>query len=196
MTAFTDRPISDYKLEKRSGLPHTLQVLLDEFPRDGWADHQHFHGLISFWLDRHMMFRQIMETMIEQTEQVMDNRIDPQRYSSQMARYARLFVGQLHGHHHIEDTHYFPILANRDIRLQRGFAILDADHHELDNQLHLFTDAANGVIAPAGPTLYPTGAGHYLEVLTQLNHFLERHLEDEEELVVPVILKYGIGDLT
>ena len=195
MSAFSDRPISDYNLQKRSGLPHTLQVLLSEFPREKWADHDNFIGLISFWLDRHLLFRQIMDTMIDQTQQVMDNRIEPERYSSQMSRYARLFVGQLHGHHHIEDTHYFPILANRDFRLQRGFAILDADHHELDHQLHLFTDAANPVITPAGPTKYPTGAGYFLEVLNQFNGFLNRHLEDEEELVVPVILKYGVGDL-
>ena len=35
-----------------------------------------------------------------------------------------------------------------DERLKRGFAILDSDHHELDGQLHSFTDAANLVIKP------------------------------------------------
>ena len=195
MTAFTERHLTDFKLETRAGLPDALRVLLAEFPRQGWQEHQHFTGLISFWLDRHMLFRQIIEAMDEHTQQVMDGNLDPRRYSSQLSRYARLFVGQLHGHHHIEDTHYFPVLANRDTRLQRGFAILDADHHQLDAQLHLFTDAANTVITPADTTSIIDDAGQFLEVLTELSRFLERHLIDEEELVVPIILKYGVDDL-
>ena len=195
MTAFTDRPITDFKLDARTGLPDALRVLLAEFPRQDWQGHQHFSGLISFWLDRHMLFRQIMAAMDEHTQQVMDGNLDPRRYSSQLSRYARLFVGQLHGHHHIEDTHYFPVLATLDSRLQRGFAILDADHHQLDAQLHIFTDAANSVITPTEPTLVTDDAGHFLEVLTQLNRFLERHLIDEEELVVPIILKHGVDEL-
>ena len=37
--------------------------------------------------------------------------------------------------------------------------------------------------------------GRFLEQLTLTNRLLDRHLTDEEELIVPVILKYGAQDI-
>ena len=82
-----------------------------------------------------------------------------------------------------------------DERLKRGFALLDSDHHELDGQLHRFTDAANLVIKPSLTIDARSATGQLHDVLSQFERFLDRHLVDEEELIVPVILKYGTADL-
>lgn len=187
--------MSTVKLDVRTGLPDALQILLQEFPRDAWQGHDQFHGLISFWLERHIMFRQILDKMLAMTLQSQQGDIEQNLYSSQLSRYARFFVEQLHGHHHIEDEHYFPALAKLDQRLQRGFSILDSDHHELDGQLHKFTDAANLLIKPASSEDFLSDAGRLQDILYGFEKFLNRHLVDEEELIVPIILKYGADDL-
>ncbi|NKB53976.1 MAG: hemerythrin domain-containing protein [Rhizobiaceae bacterium] len=187
--------MSELKLEMRPGLPDSLRVLLQEYPRDAWQSNDRFHGLISFWLDRHLMFRQVLAKMSDLTEQAQQRNIEHRIYASQLSRYARFFVEQLHGHHHMEDEHYFPTLMDLDSRLQRGFAILDSDHHELDGQLHGFTDAANGVIMPQDPADAVGDTARFLGVLSRFEVFLNRHLVDEEELIVPIILKYDSADL-
>lgn len=133
--------------------------------------------------------------MSDLTQQAQQRDIEQRIYASQLSRYARFFVEQMHGHHHMEDEHYFPTLMDLDSRLQRGFAILDSDHHELDEQLHGFTDAANSVIMPRDPVNVVSDTAKFLDVLTRFELILNRHLVDEEELIVPIILKYGPADL-
>lgn len=187
--------MQELQLETRAGLPDALSFLLEEYPRDAWQQDQGFHGLVSFWLDRHVLFRNIVAAMREQTLQVLDRQIDTQHYAGQLSRYARLFVGQLHGHHHIEDSHFFPLLMERESKLKSGFAMLDADHHELDRQLAEFTDAANLIFEPQSDSQRLTAAGQFDGVLARLDNLLDRHLLDEEDLIVPLILKYGSDDL-
>jgi hemerythrin-like domain-containing protein len=83
-------------------------------PRESWQAHPDFHGLVSFWLERHMMFRQLMAHMGRETEAFLDGNRDAQGFAQGMARYGGLFVNQLHGHHQIEDHHYFPLLRQKD----------------------------------------------------------------------------------
>ena len=178
-------------LDTRAGLPEALQLLLNDYPRDGWARHPQFHGLVSFWLDRHMMFRRLMEHMSRETEAMLDAERDARTFAQGVARYGGLFVEQLHGHHQIEDHHYFPILRQRDPRIARGFDLLDADHHALDGILARFVDQANAAIkAATGPDPRPA-AERLHHGLQDLQRLIERHLTDEEDLIVPVILRDG-----
>jgi hemerythrin-like domain-containing protein len=100
-----------------------------------------------------------------------------------------MLVQNLHGHHQIEDLHYFPVLTRREPRLARGFEILDRDHHALDALLAGFAEDANAVLQGR---LEP---GAFRERLLGFEAVLVRHLEDEEDLIVPVILKHGPGGL-
>jgi len=129
-------------LETRTGLPDALRVLVDDLPRAAWAQHPDFHGLVSFWLDRHLMFRKLMDHMAVETEAMLDKRRDPVAFAQGVARYGGMFVEQLHGHHQIEDQHYFPLLAQRDVRIVAGFDLLDADHHALDGHIARFVEGA------------------------------------------------------
>ena len=177
-------------LKSRDALPEALRVLYHEYPRDMWATDPNFHGLVSFWLDRHIMFRRLLSAMTTATEDVLDKG-DPNRFAAAISQYGSTFVQQLHGHHQIEDMHYFPILVQKDARLVRGFDILDKDHHEIDPILASFVDVANLALKSLdGPKLID-GAGALHKELAVVTRDLDRHLVDEEELVVPVILRYG-----
>jgi hemerythrin-like domain-containing protein len=183
-------------LVDRTQLPDALRVLLAEYPRDGWEADPGFDGLIRFWLDRHLMFRRLMTEMRQGTEGLLDRATAPDRYIAMVSRYGGMFVNGLHEHHTIEDTYYFPKLATKDARIEKGFAILDKDHHDIDGFLASFVDRANEVIQKsADRDKLQTVAGLFQEELTQLEGLLDRHLTDEEELIVPVILRYGSADL-
>lgn len=176
-------------LEGRNGLPDTLRVLLADFPRDSWKTDPGFGGLVSFWLDRHLMFRRLTATMQEDTEAVMDGAMDPQEHKARLGRFGSMLVQQLHGHHQIEDQHYFPVLSGFDPRLLRGFDILDKDHDAMDGLLDRFATSANGLIRDVAEP------GPFREELLSFGALLERHLYDEEDLIVPVILRHGAEGL-
>ncbi|SLN37750.1 hemerythrin domain-containing protein [Roseisalinus antarcticus] len=183
-------------LEERSGLPEPLRVLLAEYPREGWAAHRNFQGMVQFWLERHMMFRKLLAVMQEDAEKVLDAKMGPDEFAARLSRYGGMFVNELHGHHQIEDVHYFPVLQKQDRRVARGFDILDHDHHAIDGHLNAFVESANGALKSIGePARMKDGAGGFRDRLLRLNGFLDRHLTDEEELVVPVILKFGADAL-
>ncbi|MCB5199602.1 hemerythrin domain-containing protein [Loktanella sp. TSTF-M6] len=183
-------------LDTRKGLPDALRVLLETYPRDGWTRDPGFDGLIRFWLDRHMMFRRLMAEMETGTELLLDRKTAPDAFARQLSRYGGMFVNGLHEHHTIEDAHYFPRLRAKDKRIDRGFDILDADHHALDGHLNAFADTANATLRQLDDRdRLQSQAGAFRDRLSDMARLLNRHLIDEEELIVPVILKFGSADL-
>lgn len=183
-------------LETRTGLPDALRVLLADYPREAWEADPNFSGLIRFWLDRHLMFRRLIGTMIAETEQTLEAGMDERRYGAHLSRYGSMFVGELHGHHSVEDMHYFPVMKTLDTRVAEGFDILDRDHHAIDGHLTAFAEAANGALGRiAGGQPARDDIASFLGDLKRVEGFLNRHLEDEEDLVVPVLLKYAPAGL-
>ena len=183
-------------LEDRAGLPDALRILLRDYPRAGWSADGNFGGLVSFWLDRHLNFRRIMSLMQAETELLLDRSIDPQVHAARLSRLGSTFVSDLHGHHQIEDAHYFPVLARTEPRIAAGFDLLDRDHQALDGHLDRFVKGANAVLRKiSAPADHHSAAGRFAGDLARLNVLLDRHLVDEEDLVVPVILRHGAGGL-
>ncbi len=174
-------------LDRRTGLPDALRVLAEKYPRGTWETHPEFNALTRFWLDRHLMFRRIQDVLIAETESYLDRSADPTRYTADLSRLAGMFLNELHGHHGIEDAHYFPVLAARDARLGAGFELLDADHHALDAGIHGLADRTNAVLR--APAAVPAEA--LRAELERFRSLLDRHLTDEEDLVVPMILEYA-----
>ena len=180
---------ADTALASRKGLPPGFDTLLRAHPRDGWEAHPEFGALTRFWLERHLGFRAILDRLRSEAEAAMQGDLDPQAHARHLSRLGGMFLDGLHGHHSIEDQVYFPKLIRLAPPLARGFAILDDDHHRLHEELDAFAAAANGVLrgeAEVGPLS---------DGLSRMSRFLDRHLTDEEDLVVPVILEVGEGRL-
>ncbi|MEY8842732.1 hemerythrin domain-containing protein, partial [Cribrihabitans sp. XS_ASV171] len=148
-----------------------------------------------FWLERHMMFRHLMAQMQADTERFLDEKLSPDQFGGAVSRNGGLFVNQLHGHHQIEDHHYFPLLRLREPRIEAGFDLLDADHQALDGILNGFVQQANGALQAARSSDAALRAGELHEGLLGLQRNIGRHLEDEEDLIVPVLLEFGSGGL-
>lgn len=181
----------DLTLGSRDGLPDALRVLLRDYPREAWGEDPRFHGLVSFWLQMHLQFREELAWMRQQARAVLAGEIDPHDWAPGLARRGGQLVQHLHGHHSIEDHHYFPVLAARDPRITRGFEILDGDHKELDGLIAGFVDRANGALSSLEGAAFHDRAAQFHDGLLRFERFLERHLTDEEDLVVPVLLRDG-----
>lgn len=187
---------AELALERRAGLPDALRVLLEDYPRAAWEADPGFSGLIRFWLDRHLMFRRLTGVMRGEAEAAIDGTMEAGLFAGHLSRYGSMFAGELHGHHMIEDAHYFPHLKGLDRRLGRGFEILDRDHHAIDGHLEAFAESANAVLrAAAAGEAQRDALGAFHGGLTRLEGFLDRHLTDEEDLVVPVLLKHAPAGL-
>lgn len=179
-------------LDARKGLPPELRVLVEEYPRDMWTGHANFPGLTAFWLDMHGKFRSVSDELIKSSQGYLDDKTDPQRFGAITARYTQFFLQGLHGHHSVEDHHYFPVMATLDPRVERAFELLDKDHHDLHAHLEQLADATNAVLLPLrdGDDIRDVSA-QLLATQERLAAFLERHLTDEEDVVVPLILAHG-----
>ena len=183
--------MSDFELSAREGLPEGLRVLIDEIPREAWKTHRNFGGMVQFWLQRHVMFREILDRLTTETRGFTDKHTAFTTFAPRLSRLGGFFLQELHMHHHVEDSHYFPQLMTLDARLERGFSILDSDHHALDGLLKGFANSANEVIRSDKTQDQYETAARLGERLTAFEGFLNRHLTDEEDLIVPVILKTG-----
>ncbi len=171
-------------LDTRDGLPDTLRVLVEQYPRETWQSHSNFGQLVQFWMQRHMMFRRLLRQLQEDARARAEGDMGFEAYAPRLSQYAGTLLNELHGHHQIEDHHYFPKLVTLDARVAHGFDLLESDHEAMDGLLHSVAQGANSVLQ--GAEVSPFSA--------QLDRFatlLERHLTDEEEIIVPVILNSG-----
>ncbi|MBE3639474.1 hemerythrin domain-containing protein [Mangrovicoccus algicola] len=181
--------MSDDDLGARTGLPPALAALVADLPRSGWSAHPRFGGLAAFWLEKHLEFRRLCGLLERDLQARLDGRAAPETAARRLWQAGGMLVGGLHDHHGIEDHHYFPVMQELEPRLAQGFALLDGDHHALDPWLARLEAE---IRAAAADPQDRDAAGRLLGSVEALSPFLSRHLEDEEDLVVPVILRHAM----
>lgn len=180
-------------LARRSGWPGDLRVLIDRYPREQWNAHANLGDMARFWLSRHAMFRELSATIDEITTQFRTGRLPPAEYARQFVPRLQFMLDQLNVHHHIEDLHYFPIFRAADERLARGFDVLEGDHHYIHADMARTAETANALlqVLQAGGDTLRQSSDDYANASGALLKGLVRHLDDEEDLIVPLILDRG-----
>jgi iron-sulfur cluster repair protein YtfE (RIC family) len=109
----------------------------------------------------------------------------------------RTLVSNLHGHHQVEDYHYFPAFRAAESRLAAGFDVLDSDHDELQRTVTAALAALRELRAAAEQPTATSGdsaalaARQYVAAVGTLCRRLIRHLSDEEDLVIPLLIERG-----
>jgi len=180
-------------LARRSGWPEDLRVLIARFPREQWEGHANLGEMARFWLSRHAMFRELAG-MIETIEaQFRAGELSAAEFPRQLVPRLQFLLQQLGVHHQIEDLHYFPIFRAAEARLARGFDVLEGDHHAIHADMAATADTANAllrVLQGNGDSLRRCG-DDYAAASGALLKGLIRHLDDEEDLIVPLILERG-----
>ncbi len=187
----------EFDLLTRAGLPEDQRFLLQSYPREEWLQHPTIHGMAGFWLQRHDGFRDMGGVLTGAIADYREGRTDAEGFARFFAPRLNHFLGNLDGHHNIEDQHYFPIFAAAETRLKRGFDILDGDHHMIHEALERNAESANAFLGAlrADDDTRRRAADAYATENDRLVAMLMRHLDDEEDLIIPLILDRGDHEL-
>jgi iron-sulfur cluster repair protein YtfE (RIC family) len=196
MTNSPENP--DLILGKRTGWPEELRHLLIRYPREVWTGHANLGQMAQFWLDRHNMFRELTEALLQATHQLREGKVPPEQFRQWFAPRMNFLLGELQTHHMIEDQHYFPVFTRAETSLLKGFEILENDHemihHGLEDLARSAQILANAVDGDT-PLLMKASDG-FADVSDGFLKILRQHLADEEDLIIPVILdrtEAGLG---
>jgi len=192
-----ERPTSGdsetFDLAHRSGWPEDLRVLMARYPREQWAGHANLGEMARFWLSRHDMFRELAGMIRNIETQFRGGALSAVEFPRLFVPRLQFLLSQLEVHHQIEDLHHFPLLRAADERLARGFDVLEADHHTIHADMDRTADTANALLrALFGDADRLRRCGDdYADASAALLKGLIRHLDDEEDLIVPLILDRG-----
>lgn len=178
-------------LDHRRGWPEELAYLLKRYPREIWREHENLGQMARFWLARHGMFRDLGGALTEGMSRFRDGKLDYAAFSHWFAPRLQFFLGELDGHHQIEDRHYFPVFAAAEAKLARGFDVLEGDHEIIHDDLYVVSDTAITLLRAGEGDALRRAADAYVDANDRLIRRLLRHLEDEEDLIVPLILDRG-----
>jgi iron-sulfur cluster repair protein YtfE (RIC family) len=195
MTIETPSPtdIDALALARRDGWPEDLRVLIARFPREQWQDHANLGEMARFWLSRHEMFRELA-AMIQTIEtQFREGQLQAAEFPRHLVPRLQFLLSQLDLHHRIEDLHYFPIFRAAETRLVRGFDVLESDHHAIHADMEQTAQTANALLRALAsePQALQRCGENYAAASAALLKGLIRHLDDEEDLIVPLILDRG-----
>lgn len=193
----SDTPATALDIETRTGWPADLRILFDRYPRAVWLDHPNLGQLARFWLAIHDSFRRHGADLEASAGAFREGLVTPEEFRAAFAPRLGTFLSHLEGHHQIEDHQFFPVFGEAEPRLLRGFEVLEADHGTIHRAMDRMAETANGFMAaPAANRDVMLRAGDaYVASGEALIRLLARHLEDEEDLIVPLILERGEGQL-
>ncbi|MFS4438851.1 hemerythrin domain-containing protein [Paracoccaceae bacterium GXU_MW_L88] len=187
-------------LGARDGWPEELLFLAQKHPPDTWQGHPGLLGTGEIWLGNHLYFRQIASKIAAELERLQND--GETSYDSGPALHRHLYslLSGLDAHHSVEDNHYFPVFQQVEPRLIRAFEVLDADHHLIHDGLdHLAATTEDSLRRLGRSEGVMTSDQHYAvdalaDALKSFDPLLRQHLDDEEEIVIPLILERAEND--
>lgn len=174
--------VDERDLRRRTGLPATLRSgLTDRAARSDWPTHASYPRAAKLLLEIHRHLRGQADSLARASELA----ADPPGNEPLWAAVARA-VGQLvdltAAHHGIEDAYLYPALLRVRPGLTDPIALLADDHRALDVAFEEMERAVDD-----------RAAARLRDATAVLARLLGRHLEDEEEIVVPVLLATGLA---
>jgi iron-sulfur cluster repair protein YtfE (RIC family) len=187
----SETPDDALALATRTGLPSGFLYLRDEYPRDRWTTK--LDETAAFWLQMHASFRGHQAHMDGLVTQWRANG-DAAALHRQLIPALQSFLQHLDGHHRVESGQYFPMMRRIEPRIGAGIDLLDRDHDAIHETLEaLFQGGLAFHRAVSGNAPDAGDRAHRLSDLIDGNaRPLLRHLEDEEDIVIPLIQLRGL----
>lgn len=171
--------------------PEIRQSLLPENVREEWPGHPRLGGGAGFWQSVHRDLLKGSATLCKGLESLLDvpeAELADKPSVQRLVRYGSSLVGFAHHHHEIEDHNYFPQFRALYPNLDRAMTLLDCDHRILDQALN-DTELALGKLGHV-PVTHDRLAEIYRGGQA-LDQILNRHIWDEEDIVIPILLSHG-----
>ncbi len=179
-------------LATRKGLPTAYRYLVEDLPRLHWHDPR-MGETARFWLQMHGHFRQQTDLMTRLTTAWRSGDLPLADLHRQLIPTLQAFLQHLDGHHNIETHRYFPLMRQLEPRIGAGIDLMDRDHDAIHGVLEdLFRSGLAFHQSTIGQaTTAPDAATRMADALDQATPLLARHLEDEEDIVVPLINRHA-----
>jgi hypothetical protein len=184
---------ADLQLDTRAGWPEELRLYLERYPRPVWPDHTNLGEMARFWLQIHDGFRGLGGALKTKTSDFLEGRVPPEEFRVWLGPRLQTLLSHLHGHHQIEDYQFFPLFSAAEPRLVRGFEVLERDHEQIHETIVEVVDSASTLLRaePADLDHIRRAGDGYAMQSDALLRRLGRHLGDEEDLIIPLILDRG-----
>jgi hypothetical protein len=165
-----------------------VRARLERHPRKSWRQDP-THGA-RFWLEIHDGFRRESSGLIALLDEHRSGRRAAAELAVVSAPRLKGMVGRLHDHHEIEEFEYFPAFRALEPKLAQGFAVLASDHARLQRHVDDTVAAlAELLSAVANDAAGARITDDYAAKTDELCRALERHLDDEEDLIIPLLLE-------
>jgi hemerythrin-like domain-containing protein len=178
-------------IETRKGLSADLRELLFAIPPDEWPAHVNYAGAAAFWQGVHRSLLSesgAFAAGLDQLSGMSPGEMQGGLLMNDLRHLGRHLLGHAHTHHHVEDDHYFPRFKLRYPQLGRPIDLLDGDHRVLEETLDAVGRHIEGFSAGKSGR---DEIGAALNDAHKLDRILQRHLADEEDIVIPALLKKG-----
>jgi iron-sulfur cluster repair protein YtfE (RIC family) len=179
-------------LASRAGLPAEFRYLHEAFPRERW-NLGGLHPTARLWLHMHGGFRAHQAEMGSMVGAWRAGQTDVRALHRALIPALQQFLQHLDGHHRIESGHYFPALQQLEPRIAAGIDLLDRDHDAIHLHIEAMVDTGRALhqAVAGGAADAADQAARLAEVLDRVAPELARHLDDEEEIVIPLIALRG-----
>ena len=148
----------------------------------------------AFWLEVHDHLRRDAAGLETAGNDYLGGRSSPAQLAVIAAPRLHGLIAAMHGHHQIEDFHYFPAFRRAEPKLSSGFDRLESEHASLRRSVEAALAALRELRAttelaaePAAAATQQLAAQRYAAAAAALCRELESHLSDEENLVVPLL---------
>jgi hypothetical protein len=166
-----------------------VRARLERHPRNSWrADPTH---AARFWLEIHDGFRRESNGLVALLDEHRSGRRTAAELTVISAPRLTGMVARLRNHHEIEDFEYFPAFCALEPKLAPVFDVLASDHARLQRHVDEALAALNELLDAvandaAGP---PRVTDRYAARADELCRALARHLDDEEDAIIPLLLE-------
>ena len=139
------------------------------------------------------MFRRLDAIIRSGAEAALNKGTEIADFKPWLVQHLRWSLGGLEEHHQVEDFHYFPVFRRAEPRLAPGFELLERDHDALHTAIGGIVERANVVLAEedSDGAAFRADLARFYDAHVELGRDLLRHLDDEEDLVIPLLLERG-----
>lgn len=178
-----------HHLAKRTGLTEELRKLLFETPKEQWGSHDNYWRGADMWQGIHRSLVHESGVFVTGLEKLIDlpkGEMAAALLLNNVRHIGGHLVGHAHVHHHVEDDHYFPRFKEVFPQLGRPIDLLDCDHRVLEETLDAVENRVRSLQAETADRDRVAAA---LDDARKLDRILNRHLADEEDIVIPALLK-------
>jgi hemerythrin HHE cation binding domain-containing protein len=166
-----------------------IRPRLERHPRSSWREDP-THAA-RFWLEIHDGFRRESSGLIALLDEHRAGRRAAAALAVVSAPRLNGLIARLHDHHEIEEFEYFPAFRALEPKLAPGFDALANDHALLQRHVEAAVTALAELLAAVSNDAaeMPRVTEHYAARADELCRTLARHLDDEEDLIIPLLLE-------